>query len=360
MKKSINFTKFYPLQKILDLKIEGSFNRAWSGKYHQVSRKNETNFEPIIGSGLVVRKTALNKEEFLGDELLNIIACSGIIYTIISNKFPILYTGITTGDLKTGVFGQGRFKHHVRKLLAALNNSTNHTQGWHAHAQERHKFLSENLDENELSTALDDIFVSFAHVENPDQYEGTAFDAFKHQLLKRTKVITVLNHKKMKTMPSMVNLPGNFNDLISDAIFPNYQDSIKPKFIDGDYENIVHFDNFVNYERFKKLLAWARTHSELAVVEKTVGGYTNQPSGLNGVPMVVFAELGNAGKALPNKWICRIPLKAKKSKKISITLPTRLLKKNIDQTKIEMGIDTNFKPTDIDEFIEVPNAFVTF
>ena len=53
-------------------------------------------------------------------------------------------------------------------------------------------------------------------------------------------------------------------------------------------------------------------------------------------------------------------IKAKKSKKISITLPTRLLKKNIDQTKIEMGIDTNFKPTDIDEFIEAPNAFVTF
>ena len=61
MKKSINFTKFYPLQKILDLKIEGSFNRTWSGKYHQVSRNNETNFEPIIGSGLVVRKTALKK-----------------------------------------------------------------------------------------------------------------------------------------------------------------------------------------------------------------------------------------------------------------------------------------------------------
>ena len=126
MPKSINFTKFYPLQKILDLKIEGNFNRAWSGKYHQVSRNKETKFEPIIGSGLVVRKTALNKKEFLGDELLNIIACSGMIYTIISNKFPILYTGITTGDLKTGLFGHGRFKHHVRKLLAELNTTTNH------------------------------------------------------------------------------------------------------------------------------------------------------------------------------------------------------------------------------------------
>ena len=48
MQKSINFTKFYPLQKIIDLKIEGNFNRAWSGKYHQVSRNNVTNFEPIL------------------------------------------------------------------------------------------------------------------------------------------------------------------------------------------------------------------------------------------------------------------------------------------------------------------------
>ena len=91
MPKSINFTKFYPLQKILDLKIEGNFNRAWSGKYHQVSRNKETKFEPIIGSGLVVRKTALNKKEFLGDELLNIIACSGMIYTIISNLCYKMY-----------------------------------------------------------------------------------------------------------------------------------------------------------------------------------------------------------------------------------------------------------------------------
>jgi hypothetical protein len=75
--------------------------------------------------------------------------------------------------------------------------------------------------------------------------------------------------------------------------------------------------------------------------------------------MVVFAELGSSGRALPNKWICRIPLKLKKSKKIAITLPIRLLNKNIDQQKIEIGKDANFKPIDIDEFIEAPTTYVT-
>jgi hypothetical protein len=359
MQESINFTKCYALRKISDLNIEGSFNNSWSGKYHRVSRNKVTIFEPIIGSGLVVRTTELNNGKLLDDELSKIISRSGIIYTIVSNKFPILYTGITTGDLQTGVFGAGRLKHHVRKLLAALNTSTNHTQGWHGHAHERYKFLIENLNENDLCSALDDIFVSFAHVEDPDQYEGTAFDAFKTQLLKHAKEITVLNHKTMKRIPSVVNLPSNLEDSIGFASWSEYLNPTKPKFIDENYENSVQFDNLGDFERFKKLLAWARSGSGLTVVEKKVRGYTNQPSGLNGIPMVVFAELGSSGRALPNKWICRIPLKLKKSKKIAITLPIRLLNKNIDQQKIEIGKDANFKPIDIDEFIEAPTTYVT-
>jgi hypothetical protein len=358
--ESINFTPYYALRKISDLKIEGSFNNSWSGKYHRVSRNKVTIFEPIIGSGLVVRTTELNNGKLLDDELSEIISRSGIIYTIVSNKFPILYTGITTGDLQTGVFGAGRLKHHVRKLLAALNTSTNHTQGWHGHAHERYKFLIENLNENDLCSALDDIFVSFAHVEDPDQYEGTAFDAFKTQLLKNAKEVTVLNHKTMKRTPSIINLPDNLDASMSFASWSKYLNLTKPKFIDENYENSAQFDNPGDFERFKKLLAWARNDIGLTVVEKKVRGYTNQPSDLNGIPMVVFAELGSSGRALPNKWVCRIPLKLKKSKTISITLPTRLLKKNIDQQRIEIGKDANFKPINIDEFIETPSTFVTF
>ena len=36
------------------------------------------------------------------------------------------------------------------------------------------------------------------------------------------------------------------------------------------------------------------------------------------------------------------------------------LKKNINQQRIEIGKDANFKPINIDEFIETPSTFVTF
>ena len=87
MPESINFSPYYALRKISDLKIEGSFNNSWSGKYHRVSRNKVTIFEPIIGSGLVVRTTELNNGKLLDDELSKIISRSGIIYTIISNYF---------------------------------------------------------------------------------------------------------------------------------------------------------------------------------------------------------------------------------------------------------------------------------
>ena len=356
----IDFTRMYNIRTIAKITISGDFNCSWNGRYHRVSRNNNTKFEPVIGSGLNVRKIALKEKTLLPDDILNLADFSNIIYTIVSNKFPILYTGITTGDLQTGVFGPGRLQHHARKLLASLNSSTNHTQGWHNHAYTRHKFLTEKLDKQDLETALDDVFISFAHITDPESFEGTVFQAFKDRFEKQQIQPTVLNHKKMKSNLSTVKLPTNLDELIYYSKKPFLTDSERPKVSDKNYENFVEFKDSKTFDKFKQLLTWARSLNEINVVEKVVGRYINQPPGLNGIPMVVFAELGDAGRALPNKWICRIPLKLKKNQDISIILPTRLLKGTLDQTKIETGISTNFRPTNIDEFINSPEAYVTF
>jgi hypothetical protein len=377
----IHFTQLHQLTKIANIKIEGEFNPSWSGKYHRVSRNNNTTIEPVIASGLIVKKVALNKKEILPNDILDLAHVSELIYTIVSNKFPILYTGITKGNLQTGVFGPGRLQHHVRKLLAALNSSTSHTQGWHEHANTRHKFLTKNINEQDLESALDDVFISFAHIADCESFEGTVFQAFKNQFKNQGIHPTELNYKKMKSNPSTVELPTNLDDLIcnmekpsskhsTELGFPekNYVNmekssstySTKSEFAYENYENMVDFKDPEDFDKFEQLLNWARSQSEISVVEKIVGKYTNQPSGLNGTPMVVFAELGSSGKALPHKWICRIPLKRTKSQKMSIVLPTRLLKWNIDQAQIETGKDANFKPKNIDQFIASPNLFLQF
>ena len=117
----------------------GVFNCDWQGDYHRVENGDSSWSEPTLGSGIGVGSPVLRENADLPDEVSKLENKSRFIYCIVSDIFPILYVGISEGDLRNGVFGAGRLQHHIRKLLASIGGSTNHTKGWRSHASLRHK-----------------------------------------------------------------------------------------------------------------------------------------------------------------------------------------------------------------------------
>ena len=126
----------------------------------------------------------------------------------------------------------------------------------------------------------------------------------------------------------------------------------------GYYENQTSFASDNDEHLFKLLLEWARSHSDVEMVEGIVGQYTNQPQGYNSKPVVRFAELGKAGRAMPNRWFCRIPLKTSLAHGMTVILPNRLIRPALSQDLIEPGKDSNFRPLDVKDFLARPNLYI--
>lgn len=60
-----------------------------------------------------------------------------------STRYNTLYVGISGKSLANGVFSDGRFVHHLRKLIAAKGGATNHTKGWRGHAIDRYQAIKQ-------------------------------------------------------------------------------------------------------------------------------------------------------------------------------------------------------------------------
>ena len=137
---------------------------------------------------------------------------------------------------------------------------------------------------------------------------------------------------------------------------------------DLDCTNLVRGSEVINFinsldddnnRRFDKLMSWALgIEGKYDLQQKIILGYTNQPVGCNGVPMLVFAEFGKAGKAKPNSWKIRIPLRVIDDNSLSIVLPTGILTNGLNERLITIGKHDNFRPIDIDDFLKNPSKYV--
>lgn len=112
--------------------------------------------------------------------------------------------------------------------------------------------------------------------------------------------------------------------------------------------------------RFAELLAWCFAIEEkYGLEQKVVEGYTNQPSGCNSVPMLLFANFGKAGMAEKNSWRIRIPLQSSEKQGLTVVLPSHYMAKGLNNDLIEKGKHENFRPIDLEDFLKNPANYVT-
>lgn len=357
----VSFTPFFKLNDLAFASVDGVFNSEWQGDYHRVASGNSSWSEPTLGSGVVVGSPVLRDNADLPSEVAKLESKSRFVYCIVSDIFPILYVGISEGDLRNGVFGAGRLQHHIRKLLASIGGSTNHTKGWRSHASLRHKHHRSIVETGEGVVWLDDIHICFAQFDSPKQIEGTVLDRFLESFRKHRVDADVLNRAKVLREPARIELPKNLNEILVRC--RETRKGPKPVHAElasqvRDYAALTNFATDEDGRLFELLLRWARTYSESETLEGIVRGYTNQPQGYNAKPVVRFAELGRAGKAMPHRWLCRIPLKTTSTHGMTIILPERLMRASLPQTQYVHGNGTNFRPVDVEDFLSNPDRYL--
>lgn len=169
----IKFSDFYGIDEIVEVNIQGKFSLDWSGKYQKTHCGV---MQPDMGSGLTIGNLPLRANLPLPADFSSP-DNTGWIYILRSCCYPILYVGISRRNLKTGVFGSGRFRHHVRKLLACRGAGTNHTGGWQEHARRRYydakRYQAAAIDEGRFLRSLwSDLRIAIAHVDNPQDHEN--------------------------------------------------------------------------------------------------------------------------------------------------------------------------------------------
>lgn len=206
------FSDFYKLDQLVKIKLGGDLSTTWDGTYLPTSNGNV----PNTGSGLTSGNLPMLSEGALPIQIQALLQEKGLIYIFISTKYPILYVGITGGDLKTGFFGGGRISHHARKLLAARGGGTNHTGGWTEHAFQRYRDFVHDpargaASLEEMSAHLcDDWRFAFGSCNSPERHEGFVLD----QMANKLRDVIILNTGAVHRDPIDVQLPPNLDAVV--------------------------------------------------------------------------------------------------------------------------------------------------
>ncbi len=216
---NINFTDFYPLETLTPIITEGLINPNWGCQYSTVKVGNQSRTYPDnFGCMQKLFQTILFNSDVLPTEIQAVNeGGQGLIYVLTSLAYPLLYVGISSKNLQTGLFSVGRFSHHLRKIFAIHNVSTSHTLGWQEHAVQRYKDRININSNNESSPSRayiscigSDLQIAFAHngLEEwcPGEYEGTVFDYFYDQFKMHPDLIC-MNTGKMKRSEVHINAP---------------------------------------------------------------------------------------------------------------------------------------------------------
>lgn len=217
----VKFTNCYRLLDIAHPKLTGQFSREWDRKYQAFSSKNNasTYTQPTQGGSQIEAKSILLADD-LPEEIRQALSQEEALYFLFSDKFDVVYVGITTKGIEKGVFGRGRMIHHVRKLIASPTAATSHTKGWTGHAVERYDqiLISMNTDGQPASAdLLGDIWIAIG-VSSGDwqsqQHEGTILSYFKERFKEMTgRPFQALNSASVKNVHAIVLEPPNLSEM---------------------------------------------------------------------------------------------------------------------------------------------------
>lgn len=90
--------------------------------------------------------------------------------------------------------------------------------------------------------------------------------------------------------------------------------------------------------------------------QKIVGGYTGQPRGYNGKPMLVFGTIGRGGRAMNSAG--RIPLVDSEDCPLTVTFRDSARVPGIDADLVAAGSSGWWRPLDLVSFLQSPCAYL--
>lgn len=217
----LNFTDFYPLWRLSDVVATGTFNSHWNGSYDRITLKSKAYWYPQHGGcGQKIPSFKLKPTPALPGPIASIETLgNGVVYVLCSTIYPILYVGITDKGLRKGIFGGGRFAHHMRKLYASHASSTSHTAGWPAHAIARYRDRVRIYAEPAQQTTPNggtliggDLVMAFASANtpwNPKSHEGTVLDSIRDANAWGDLQVEILNTAGISREPANILVPNN-------------------------------------------------------------------------------------------------------------------------------------------------------
>jgi len=88
-------------------------------------------------------------------------------------------------------------------------------------------------------------------------------------------------------------------------------------------------------DRFSRILRYAEGIDILREMpQKVIGGYANQPTSYNGIPMIVYGRFSKSGKVSPNAWFLRIPQPTSKASRLTLFIPQCFAKSKVNPAKV--------------------------
>ena len=115
-------------------------------------------------------------------------------------------------------------------------------------------------------------------------------------------------------------------------------------------------------DMFSRILSYAESIDILREMpQKVIGGYTKQPMGYNGIPMIVYGRFSKLGKVAPNAWFLRIPQPTSKASGLTLFIPQCFEAGKLNHAKVVRHGTSNqsfFNPLDIDHFLRQSQEYV--
>ena len=114
--------------------------------------------------------------------------------------------------------------------------------------------------------------------------------------------------------------------------------------------------------RFSRILGYAEGIDILREMpQKVIGGYTNQPTGYNAIPMIVYGQFTKSGNVAPYGWFLRIPMPVSKAIGLTLFIPQCFTAAKLNHSKVvSHGTSSQafFDPLDVDHFLLHPEEYV--
>ena len=115
-------------------------------------------------------------------------------------------------------------------------------------------------------------------------------------------------------------------------------------------------------DRFSRILRYAEGIDILQEMpQKVIGGYTNQPTSYNAIPIIVYGRFIKSGKVAPNALFLKIPQPTSKTSGLTLFIPQCFTAAKLNHAKVvSHGISSQalFYPLDVDHFLLHPKEYV--